>query len=184
LNINKRVYEKEININKLYESCNTGDIILYDIPYEIPDIFHIIPTYFFGMNHIGIIYKTNNEIYLLECDYDNNNYCNFSKKRKNGVVLMKLKDRINTNKNCILFVKTNFHNYINNGTIINFVEKYNNVCYMENNFNCITTVIQFFKESNLLKDKSKNILLYVYYEIILDKDFYNFPFECEIYKLK
>jgi hypothetical protein len=182
--INKHIYKKEININKLYETCNTGDIILYDIPYKIPDITHTIPTYFFGMSHIGIIYKSNNKIYLLECDYNNNNYCNFSKKRKNGIALLKLEDRININENRTFFVKTNFHNYLNNKTIINFIEKYKDVSYMENNFNCITTVIRFFKEANLLKDKNINIFLYVYYKTIFDKNFYNFPFEYEIYKLK
>jgi hypothetical protein len=184
LNINKHICKKEININKLYEACNTGDIILYDIPYKIPDITHTIPTYFFGMNHIGIIYKSNNELYLLECDYNNNNYCTFSNKRKNGVALLKLEDRININENRTFFVKTNFHNYITNRTIINFIEKYKDVRYMENNFNCITTVIHFFEEANLLKHKNTNIFLYVYYKTIFDKNFYNFPFEYEIYKLK
>ena len=183
LDINKSIYKKEVNINNLYETFNTGDIVMFDIPRKIPSIFHFIPTYFFGMNHIGIIYKINNEMYLLECDSNDNNYCHFSKKKKNGVALSKLKDKIYQNESFTFFVKTNIHNYINNETIFEFIKKYSDISYMENNFNCITTIMQFFKETNLLKDANQNILLYVYYEIFFDNNFYNFPFECEIYKL-
>ena len=183
IDINKSIYKKDININNLYEIFNTGDIVMFDIPRKNSSIVNFIPTYFFGINHVGIIYKINNEIYLLECD-SKDNYCYFSKKKKNGVALSKLKDKIYQNESFTFFVKTNIHNYINNETVFDFIKKYGHISYMENNFNCITTIMQFFKETNLLKDANQNILLYVYYEKIFDKNLYNFPFEYEIYKLK
>jgi hypothetical protein len=179
---NNKISNIKLNIDDLIKNCNTGDIIFYDIPRIIPNIFHYIPTLFFGIHHMGFVVKKNNTVYLLECAYDNN-YCLYSNKIKNGVTLFDVKDRIVHSNNEIYFVKNNIYNFIKDSDVEIFLEKYKNMDYMENNVNCVSIYLMFLQDLNLIKDKYTLFPLYEEYEKLLQPEFYSFPYKKEIYKI-
>lgn len=183
---NKNISHLKMDIHKVLENCNTGDIIFYDIPKIIPNIFHFIPILLFGMNHMGIVIKRNNNVYLLECAYDNN-YCHYSNKIKNGVILINLKDRIidsmNNSKNDIYFVKSNLHNQIKESDVNQFIEEYKNNNYMDDQINCVSIYLLFLQKFKLLSSEYSILPLYEEYTKILQPDFYNFDYKNEIYKI-
>ena len=182
LNENDNLTEKEIFQNDIYDKCDTGDIILFDMAYLLKNPILLIPTITFGMQHIGIIIKKENQLYLLECGhrYD---YCNYSKKYKTGVMLSDLKQKINLKKYPIYYVKTNINNHINDFQLTNFIDKYKNTEYMENNMNCISYYLLFLQELDLIKEKYSILPLYENYKNILNSEFYKFPFKTEIFKI-
>lgn len=180
---NHLLTDKEIRVNDLYYQCKTGDIILYDLPFKMNGYEHMIPIYYFGMYHIGIIISMNGEKYCLECDYKTN-YCHYSKRFKNGVNLYKLKDRLDSCYTDIYYVKTNTHEYIPNSNMIPFIEKYHDLGYMEKKMNCVVLYLTFLQEYNLIRKKYFIYPLYVTYDELLDESFYKFPFKREIYKLE
>jgi hypothetical protein len=171
-----------MSVHDFYEQCNTGDVILYEVPYAVPNLFHFIPSLFLGTNHIGIVVKDKNGIYLLECDSVYRE-CIYSKKVKNGVMLNKIEKRTKTDEAEMYFIKTNLHNKINPDNVIPFIEKYTNVNYAEKGLNCISFYLTFLQEFSLLKMNYLVIPPYTNYETILSKDFYNFDYKNEIYHL-
>lgn len=180
---NSLLTDKEIRINDLYNQCKTGDFILYDLPFKMNGYEQMIPTYYFGMYHIGIIISINGEKYSLECDYKTN-YCHYSKRFKNGVILYKLKDRLDSCFTDIYYIKTNTHGHIQNSNMIPFIEKYHDLGYMEKKMNCVVLYLAFLQEYNLIRKNYFILPLYVSYDELLNESFYKFPFKREIYKLE
>ena len=181
--------KKTVSINNLLKNCRTGDIIFYDTPFLMENIFYVIPVMFCGMNHMGIIIKNDEEEpYLLECDY-RYSYCNFSKKEKTGVILFKLDERIRFQPSdkkvgTMFYLKNNLHKYLDNSNVFNIINKYKDVSYMENNLNCISFTLLFFQELNLLKNTFSNIPLYVDYKKFLDSSFYGIDYTQELYEIE
>ena len=65
--LNVQFTQEIISEKDIYEECQTGDLILIGMENPIPNLFHLIPTLFLGMNHIGIVVKkSKHEIFLLE----------------------------------------------------------------------------------------------------------------------
>lgn len=151
----------------------------------IPNLFHLIPTLFLGVQHIGIIVKkSEREIYFLECNY-NPHYCHYSKRVKTGVILNELSYSIHGNKDAsnMYFVKSNMHEHVDYADFMQFIEKYKDVNYMDNSMNCISFYLQFLQEMGLLRESYSTIPLYEPIESVLDPAFYNFDFHRDIYQL-
>lgn len=183
--LNIELTDKTITEKDIYKECQTGDLILIGMENPLPNILHLIPTFFFGMNHIGIIVKkTKDEIYLVECNY-NSHYCHYSNRNKNGVIMNELSYSINGNKNMsdIYFVKTNMHKHVNSHDFMRFMEKYKDLNYMDDSMNCISLYLTFLQEQGLLQETYSMIPLYEPIQRILDPRFYNFDFHREIYQL-
>ena len=180
---NKKLPKKSILIKDIESECNTGDIILFNMPYSIPNVIHLLPTIFFGIHHLGIVVKTESQTYLLECAYDRN-YCHYSKKPKTGVILFDLKERLeNSKKNEIMLVKSNMHQKINSEQIFEFIEKHKDTSYMEKNLNCSSIYVELVNEFHLLQTQYIYRPIYIEYEQFINSNFYNFDYEYEIYKI-
>jgi hypothetical protein len=181
---NKKLPQKSIPFKDIESKCNTGDIILFQMPYSIPNIIHLLPTIFFGIHHLGIVVKTDNhQTYLLECAYDRN-YCHYSKKTKTGVILFDLKERIeNSPKNNVMLVKSNMHQKINQEQIFQFIEKHKDTSYMEKDLNCSSMYLELLNECKLLKNQYIYRPIYIEHENFINPDYYNFDYQYEIYKI-
>ena len=130
------------DINEVLNNTTTGDFILFRSyhSYDIPDLFFyrylsaLYSNVFFG--HIGIIININNKPYILECD-DEFFKSEITNKRKNGVIYHKAYDRINNYYGNVYICKNNIEKFIDNNDIINFMEKYKNISFLENNISCV-----------------------------------------------
>lgn len=180
---NKSLSNKTQLLKDASNDFKTGDIVIFETAYNMGDIYELIPVHFLGISHIGLILKEKDEIYLMHADI-HENYCEFSKQTKTGVVLQKLSDVI-SNMNYSFFVaKTNFHLHVNNDDINKFFEKYRHNIYMENNINCISFIVLFLKEFNFINSYNDILPTYIEYEKILDNSFYNFNCIHDILKIK
>jgi hypothetical protein len=180
LKINTNISNKIINI-KENNYFNTGDIIIFETPKNIETLFSVIPVLVININHIGIVLKdANKKILILESEHTEQ-YCNYSNRIKNGVMLLDLEDRLKMFDNCYL-VKTSLHKYINQDELVKFIEKYKDKEYMEDNINCITLVSSFLKELKLIKNDN-NISLYTDYKYFLNNTNYTNEIDIDIYKI-
>jgi hypothetical protein len=180
---NKNLTDKQMSLQNVITNCNTGDIILWNTPTYMPDVFYIIPTLFVGIHHIGIIVKhNNNQIYIIECDqkYD---YCQYSKKMKNGTIVCDFKDRMLEYPDELYYIQSNMHTRVTNSHMYNFIEKHKDVIYGEGFMNCISFIHEFLNEYNLLNEKYSVRPIYIDYKRVLEPSFYNFDYKQEIYKI-
>ncbi len=183
LNVNEK-FEKNKNFSQNYiepkilqDELNTGDIVLFKC-YEYDSID--TPLYLFILSlfqntffsHIGIIYKdSNNETFIIESNGDPS-YCELSKKIKNGFQFKKFINRIEETKiHRVHIVKNNIYQFIDNNKIINWINKYKNHKFLEDNINCIGLVVSFLQENNLLKNQFMPYL----FEDLINPLNYNIP---------
>jgi hypothetical protein len=180
LTTNHNISEKTISRKKDVNDFNTGDIIIFETPQHIDTWFSIIPVLFININHIGIAIKdSNNKLYLLECE-NNDQYCNYSNRVKNGVVLVEFDEILKLFDDSYL-LKTSVYKHIQQPELITFLEKYKDYEYMEDNMNCITFVSLFVKDLNLMYNNNAD--LFFDYKYFLNKENYINDFNLDIYKI-
>lgn len=174
-----------IHLKKIYNNLNTGDLVLFRSynSYDLPDfvIFRLITSllsdnYF---SHIGIIVKINNKPYIMECSQEIL-FCSYSKKLKNGSVLIEPYKRIKEYYGDIYIVKNNLHKYINDNDNILFFEKYKKCKYLEDLLICTTFINKFLYKNNIT-NKNKKIILPSEF---LNKNFYKINYQMyNLYKI-
>ena len=125
---------------------------------------------YFG--HIGIIIKINNIPYILESTEDYYN-CEYSKYKKNGVILHRAYDRIKDYSGRVYLSRNNLDKFISNDYIKSFIERYKHLKFLENNIGCIEFIKKFLFESNLLKKDN----LFLFQNQFNDKNIYNINFK-------
>ena len=112
-------YEKSpINIDELYKTCNTGDIIYFRWPY--PDIgFRLFSKF----SHVGMVYKIKNKVYILETHPEGD--ASELGVDESGVHLYDLNERIEKYEGTCYLSKLNIQDVINitTNSIHQFVEK-------------------------------------------------------------
>lgn len=178
LKTNVNFSNKTGDINEVLNNTTTGDFILFRSynSYDIPELFFyrylnaLYSKVFFG--HIGIIINNNNEPYILECteDFFKSEITN---KKKNGVIYHKAYNRINDYYGNVYICKNNIEKFIDNNDIINFMEKYKNISFLENNISCVIFIKKFLEYFNLLNIKSYFMLPYDF----INKEIYNIDYK-------
>jgi hypothetical protein len=178
--LNTNVYFSNItsDLNEVLKKSTTGDFILFRSyhSYDIPELFFyrylnaLFSNYFFG--HIGIIINNDNKPYILECteDFFESELTN---KKKNGVVYHKAYDRINNYEGTVYICRNNLEKFIKKDKIFDFIEKYKNISFLENNIGCITFLIKFLEYFKLLKTEITFMLPYEF----INKDIYKIHYK-------
>jgi len=156
LSTNKYLSNIENSIEEALNKSTTGDFILFRSyhTYDIPDLFFwrflnpLSSEIFVG--HIGIIIRKNGIPYIMECADDYHN-CEINNKYKNGFVFNKAYDRIKDYTGRVYLCRNNLEKFIDNEKINNFINKYKNISFLENNIGCVNLIIKFLYECNILK---------------------------------
>jgi hypothetical protein len=153
--------------------------------YDIPELFFyrylhsLVSNFYFA--HIGIIIKENNKTHILECAEDVFK-SNLTNTYKNGVQYFEAHKRINNYDGRVYLVKNNLQDFITKkDKIFDFIEKYKNITFLENNLGCITFIIKFLEYFKLLKNKILFMLPYSF----TNKDIYKVDYkQPEIIRIK
>ena len=133
--------------HQIKNEIKTGDLVFFETPQKLDSYLSLIPMLCLNINHMGILIKKD-KVFML----DSNNrvdVCDFTQRTKNGVMVSCFETRMKQDFNKAYWVKTNLHEYVDNLSVHAFFEKYKDHEYMDENVNCVTLVIRFFKETHL-----------------------------------
>lgn len=174
LKTNVRLSNKKIDVDKIINDINTGDIVLFRC-YEIDKLTGLF-NYFLAIiqetffTHIGIIYKDKSgKVYILESNADEH-YCELSKKRKQGVCLIDFKKRIKINNtHRIHLIKNNIHKFIDNDNFYKSILKYKDLSFMENGVYCLNLITNILEEHGIMKEKK--FIPYLFDELYLKNNY-------------
>ena len=106
---------KERNLNKILKQCKTGDIILFK--WNFTDLIVRFASKF---NHIGLIYKKKNRVYIIEMNPEDD-------KLKEGVHKYNLKKRLKKFDGTCYYAKLNKNIHIDNNNLEKLLKKYKNI---------------------------------------------------------
>lgn len=180
---NHDLTDRQKNIEQIKREIQTGDFILFETPKQVASYFAFVPVVYLNINHIGVLIKDKeNRVFILECN-GYTEFCEYSKREKTGVALVDFEKGIR-HFDDVYVVKTNLHQHIDPLQVNRFIAKYKEKNYMEDNINCITLVLLFFRDLGLI-DASKFDMnqLYVDYQVLLNKEIYNIPFEYQLNRI-
>lgn len=178
-NINHMI-DKEIKLNEMYDFCETGDIILENMPHVMNGLIWTIPVFTLGTSHIGMIIKQDKQLYLLHCSSEFL-YCEHTKHTTSGVMLSKLDTYLKNGKKGIL-IKTNLHDKIKHEKLVSILDETSNISYGSNDWNCINYFIHILNKCDVLQRKYK-VWLYTHYSNVLNKNIYKDDFDYDAYKI-
>ena len=178
LSTNKYLSNIENSIEDALNKSTTGDFILFRSyhTYDIPALFFsrylnsLSSQVFF--THVGIIIKKDGVPYIMESAEDYHN-CEINNKYKNGFVFHKAYDRINDYSGRVYLCRNNLEKFIDNEKINNFINKYKNIKYLENNIACIKLITTFLYDCNILKYNYSFLRLYS----LISDDIYKITYE-------
>jgi hemin uptake protein HemP len=178
LSTNKYLSNIENSIEEALNKSTTGDFILFRSyhTYDIPELFFyrylnsLSSQVFFG--HIGIIIKKNGVSYIMESTEDYYN-CEINNKYKNGFIFHKAYNRIKDYSGRVYLCRNNLEKFIDNNKINNFINKYKNINFLENNIACIKLIILFLYDCNILKYNYSFLRLYSF----ISDDIYKIKYE-------
>ena len=142
-------YEKDLDT--ALKKSNTGDFVLFRSyhSYDIPELCFfryfssLYSDVFFG--HIGMIFKKNNEAYIIE-NTEDEYFCLHHKYVKNGPIIHNANDRIKEYSGRVHLSTNNLHNFVNEDIIYENFKKYEHYHFLQNGLACVTLI------SNILSD--------------------------------
>lgn len=170
-------------LDEAMKELKTGDIIIFETPKTLGNYFMLVPVLALNICHIGIVVRDKDRLYVLDSDV-NDAYCHYSKKTKNGVMLIDLAERVQEYDDYYI-IKTNFREYVRDEDLFAFIDKYSDKKYMESGINCMTLILLFLHELKLsVENLFKKHPLFVDYKILFDESIYSYPFVCDMYKLE
>lgn len=134
---------KKKDINKIIKECKTGDLVLFRWKF-IDILVRMVSKY----NHIGVIYKTKDKVYLIEMNPEDD-------KLKEGVHKYNLKKRLKEFKGNCYYSKLNTNTTINKKTFKSSLQKYKKIPF-DNDFRYSYTKNFIIKNLNLKTPPQKN----------------------------
>ncbi len=174
LESNHKISNKTKSLEDAIRDCNSYDIILFRSyhSYDFPELLfyrwlHSLTSDFYS-GHVGIIYKENNKVYVIESTesfFDSH----FDKKYKNGVVLNELEKYINEYDGNVYICHNNIHKYKTNEELYSVAYKYKDYVFNENNIGCVNLVKKIFSELDIISDKYQNSFFLPYSFTCRDK---------------
>ena len=181
LKTNHNITKNKKRFEEIKHEINTGDLIIFETTGKIDNLFYLIPVLFVNLNHIGICVKEKDKLYILECN-PNVKKCLYSKRKKNGIVLLNLEQQIEAYDDVYL-IKTNIHKQLKDSDVKQFLENHKDKKYMEGTLHCLSFVLLFLTELSLLQNIPINKLFFDY-KFILNPKNYSYDFEHKIIKIQ
>jgi hypothetical protein len=180
---NHGLTDKSKRLDEAMKELKTGDIIIFETPKTLGNYFMLVPVLALNICHIGIVVRDKDRLYVLDSDV-NDAYCHYSKRTKNGVMLIDFAERIREYDDSYI-IKTNLREYVRDEDLFAFIDKYSDKKYMESGINCMTLILLFLHELKLsVENLFKKHPLFVDYKILFDESIYSYPFVCDMYKLE
>lgn len=142
--------------------CNSYDLVLFRLYHteDVPELlfyrwFHSLISELYS-GHIGIIYKENGKVYVIETT-DTFYLSHFDQKYKNGVMLNDFESYVKKYDGNVYICHNNIHKFKNNQELYECAYKYKDLNFFDNGIGCVNLVHNIFSELNIIME-NKDII--------------------------